>query len=844
MKGHRSSEITPRYAGIERGILFQVSLLAAAALLFESTLTRFLAVAQYYHFAFLVVSLALLGFGASGSILHLRPIRRWSAHTIDANSAGLCLMVLSGTGFSVSVIFAYAIVNLLPFDSYRIAWDSGQVLLFVLYYLALTIPFLFVGLGIGGALTIFSEQTQWIYASNLAGSAAGVITAPVVMWAAGVPGGVLAATICGLTAGMLRNRSLPSTWRFALSMVILAGVGMLAHLTFTNFANRAPLGMVLSPYKGLSHVMRIPGARSIFSRWNALSRIDVITGGSIRMMPGLSYVFPDNPPEQLGLALDADSVQPITLTQPEEFEASGYLPETVAFWLRPMAKSLVLEPAGGLGVLQALAAGADSVTVVISNPLIINAVSKTAGRFDVYQDDRAKLINSSVREFLDRTDQYFDIIFVPLTESYKPVASGAYSLTETYLFTVEAFESLLGKLSDHGIFVSTRWLQTPPSEEIKYLSTVLEALENQGISRFSDRIIAFRGIQTMTILIQPDGWQPGEVAVVRNFCETRKYDLVWAPDISERDVNRFNLLPEPVYYEAIDALIKTPDREALYNSYAYRIDPPSDDRPFFFHFFKWEQTPQVLASIGHVWQPFGGSGYFVLIALLVLALGLSLLMIGVPYLIGSRLSIPYVGVRKKFPAGFGTWRAWNVLLYFSSIGVAFMLIEIPLIQRSILLLGHSIYGFTVVVFVILSASSLGSLLSGKAKFGLRIAMVALMICAVITVIVTKEIFQDAVGWSLYTKVAGLIIFLVPLGTLMGIPFPYGIKLLAGEDDRLIAWAWAINGCASVIASVVAAILVLSFGFSLVMSLGTGFYILAAILILAAERRQAAFNVPR
>ncbi len=844
MRGRRGSEVNQTSAGFDRGILFKISLLAAAALMFESTLTRFLAVAQYYHFAFLVVSLALLGFGASGSILHLRAVRRWSAQAIEANLASRRLMLLSGTGFSGSVIFAYGIVNLLPFDSYRVAWDYRQVVLFALYYLSLTVPFLFVGLGIGGALIIFSEQNQRIYASNLAGSAAGVLTAPVVMWAAGVPGAVLGAILLGLTAGVLRSRSLPSAWRLVHSLVILAGIGLLTHLTIANLANRAPLGMTLSPYKGLSAAMRIPGARVIFSRWNALSRIDVVSGGSIRMMPGLSYIFPENPPEQLGLAFDADSVQPLTLIQPDQFEAAGYLPETIAFLLRPEAKSLVLEPGGGLGVLQALAAGADSVTVVIDNPLVFDAVSETAGGLNVFQDGRVTQINSSAREFLGKKDKTFDVIFLPLTESYKPVASGAYSLIETYLYTVEGLESVLEKLSENGIFVSTRWLQTPPSEEIKFMSTALEALKNQGTSRFSDEIIAFRGLQTMTFLLQPDGWQSKEVAEVRRFCETRKYDLVWAPDITEEDVNRFNLLPEPVYYEVINELMKTPDREAFYDSYSYNIEPPHDDRPFFFHFFKWEQTPQLLAAIGHVWQPFGGSGYFVLIALLILVLCLSLLMIGIPYLVGIRSSTTDNEIRKWFQSGPHIWRELYVFMYFSSIGVAFMLIEIPLIQRSILLLGHSIYAFTIVVFVLLSASSLGSLLSGSPRFEPRRAMAALTVCALITVTASKEFLQYAVGWSFFTKAAVLSVFLMPIGVLMGVPFPSGMKLLAGEDDRLIAWAWAINGCASVIASVVAALLALSSGFSLVMFLGAGSYLLATIIILLADRRRAYLNVPR
>jgi len=842
MSGHRRGEVAQtNLKSIERGILFQISLLAAAALMFESTLTRFLAVAQYYHFAFLVVSLALLGFGASGSILHFKLIFRRSASGFDANSAGRRLLVMASTGFAGSVVFAYLIVNLLPFDSYRIAWDSSQVFLFALYYLSLTIPFLFVGLGVGGSLMLFREQNQQVYASNLAGSATGVLTAPIAMWAAGVPGAVVGVVLIGLAAGIIGSRKLIHPGRNLMILLALVGLGVFMYLTGMNFAGRAPLGMALSPYKGLTNILRIPGARTIFAKWNALSRIDVVSGGNIRLMPGLSYAFPKNPPEQLGLAIDADSVQPITLTHPDHFEASGYLPETIAFWLRPEAKSLVLEPGGGLGVIQALAAHARSVTAVVNNPLVVEALDSTAGEFNIYRDKRVTLVGSSAREFLNGTYESFDVIFIPLTDNYKPVASGAYSLTETYLYTVEALEGILGKLSDHGIFVATRWLQIPPSEEIKYLAITVDALSNRGIDRLSDKFIAFRSIQTMTILLQPDGWNLEEIKAVRSYCETRRYDLIWAPDITKDDVNRFNLLPEPYYYEAANRLINTRDREEFYNSYEYRIEPPIDDQPFFFHFFKWAQTPQVLAAIGHVWLPFGGSGYLVLVALLILIVSLSMLLIGIPYLVSIRSSIQRDKNRKSNQDDRKPWHSLAVLLYFSSIGVAFMLIEIPLIQRSILMLGHSIYAFSVVVFVLLCASSLGSLFSGTPRYEPRWAMAALTAVALITVLISDEFIQYALGWSFYAKVVGMTVCLIPIGFLMGVPFPIGMKQLVGEDDQLIAWAWAINGCASVIASVLVAILVLSTGISPVLFLGAGFYLLATIILLLANRGLSAVS---
>jgi hypothetical protein len=187
---------------LNRQQLIGVGVLSAGALLLESALTRLLAVAQFYHFAFLVISLALLGFGASGSILTLRP---GLLKADPKEQAGSRLLALSGSAFAVSVIAAYAIVNLIPFDSYSIAWDRRQVFFFILYYFALALPFIFAGVGIGGALAASPERSHVVYASNLLGSALGVLLAPLLLRLAGVPGALLGCALSGLLASIVNG---------------------------------------------------------------------------------------------------------------------------------------------------------------------------------------------------------------------------------------------------------------------------------------------------------------------------------------------------------------------------------------------------------------------------------------------------------------------------------------------------------------------------------------------------------------------------------------------------------------------------------------------------------------
>ncbi len=813
-----------------------VAALAAATLLFESTLTRLLAVAQFYHFAFLVVSLALLGFGASGTLLSVFPQLR--AIPLER------LLFLTGVGFAAGVGIAYAGVNWLPFDSYSIAWERRQILFFVLYYLALTVPFLASGLGIGGALALTKGKSHLTYAANLIGSALGALFAPLVLALAGVPGAVLMSALIGLSAASVfrgnRGEKRFSGRRVGLISFLSLGLLSFGGLVAVNVGGYSLLGMEISPYKGLSYARQYPGSRLIYGRWNAISRLDVVENAGTRRLPGLSYQYLENPPPQLGLSIDAGALQPITLTSPESFDAAAWMPVALVFSIKPEAEVLVVEPGGGLGVLQALAGGAEEVSAVIANPSIRQAVAQTAPEFDVYSYPEVRIVAESERVFLQRHQETYNIIYFPLTDAYRPVTSGAYSLGEDYGLTVEAFEAALERLSSGGVLVITRWLQSPPSESLRLIATLVEALESQG-STPREALIAFRGIQTMTVLVNPDGWGDAELFAAREFVESRRFDWVWAPDIQVEQTNRFNKLPEPTYYLQAKELLSVPRREAHYAAYPYNIQPAVDNRPFFFHFFTWAQTSQVLDTLGMTWQPFGGSGYLVLIALLMLVVLLSGGLILLPLVFLNR---PFHGVQP--PSGRGKPHLFRrlavrrvgggstsqsregkvtgkVFLYFALLGIAFLFVEIPLIQRWILLLGQPIYAFTAVVGILLLSSGLGSVLAGVKWLPKKPAFWLLVLLALVIPLLLPSMTVLILGWPLWARLGAALVSLAPLGLLMGLPFPLGLAWLGEHAPRWTSWAWAINGCTSVIASVLAAILVLNFGFTFVMLLGAGAY---------------------
>ena len=788
-----------------------VGFLAAATLIFETTLTRLLGVAQFYHFAFLVVSLALLGLGASGTILSVFP----SLKDVDVSR----FLMWTGLGFSFSVGLAYGGVNWIPFDSYSIAWERVQTLYFSLYYFVLSLPFLISGLGVGVVLSVKSENHHFIYAANLVGSALGALLTPLALELSGVPGAVLVSFLCGLGAYLI-NRDQQEEDRFLKTLVsVFMSLALLIFLglSIMNSLGISPLGLRVSPYKGLAQARRYPDSESQFGAWNAVSRVDVFSQAGTHRLPGLSYQYQGNPPDQMGMSIDGGPLQPLTQTSPESFQAAGWMPESLAFSLSSSEDVLVLKPGGGLGVLQALAGGAKQVSAVVENPLILQAAGASCQECDIYQHPGVQVEVRNDRTYLQRASRRFDLIYYPLTDAYRPVTSGAFSLAEDYTLTMEGFRDALQAVQPEGFLVITRWLQNPPSESIRLMATLLEAGERAGLEKMPEKIVAYRSVQTMTVLIKPQGWQAAELQEVRSFTESRRFDLVWAPDIKSAELNRFNQLPEPQYYQDLKGLMQSSNRVSYLADYPFQISPPRDHRPFFFHYFTWEQTPQVVSTLGRTWQPFGGGGYFILLALLALMLILSLILILLPLFFS-----------KPLLEALGKMRGLSILLYFGFLGLGFMLIEIPLIQRWILFLGYPIYSFAVVVGSILFFSGLGSMASRR-DWGLGYWGWGLLILCALGFPLFSSLFPEVVlGWPYLGRLAAAVFGLAPIGFLMGIPFPTGLTWIKIRLPEIAPWAWAVNGFTSVVASVIASILALRFGYGVVFLTGMGAYLLAGI----------------
>lgn len=791
---------------------FTIALVSAATILLELALLRLFAVQQFYHFAFMAISLALLGAGASGSILSLRG-RRFSP-------AGNSL------AFALTTLGAYLIINYLPFDSFSIAWDSRQLFYLAIYFLAAAVPFLFAGLVIGGELMGAGRNgggSHRVYGANLIGSAAGSLISLLILEAFSGVGAVIVAIIMGAISGLsftlLDIHRRERTVRDLVTIGVASGlilVGALALIRPPAF-----FAQQLSPYKTLAVLSQALDSRHVLTTWDATARVDVVEGSTIHVMPGLSLLSPYGPPPQAGLMLDGDNLMPITGLPPDSQQAqvlANYLPNGVIHRLRPQAHTLVIEAGTGMDVLFALAGGAGQVTAVEENGLVNEIVEKQYGAFTggLYQDPRVSVTTQSGRVFVRQGsraswEERYDVAVVALTDPHRPVTSGAYSLTEDYVYTVEAFGDYLNTLEDDGLLMVTRWLQTPPSESGRTFGAIAAALEKRGLDP-AEHLMAFRTLRTMTILAGRQPFSEQEIKTVGDFLEKANFDFVYYPGIRADELNRFNVLNEPVYHDLFSQILANPDE--TYATYRFDIRPPTDDRPFFFHYFKWRQTPEILATLGLTWQPFGGSGYFVLVALLILvSLAAAFLIVG-PLLLRRRER------RLREQVGIPLWR-WRVFAYFACLGLAFLFVEVPLAQRFILLLDQPVTALAVVLFAILLFSGLGSLTLKRWRLPMGLALLILLI--MLYPFLLRPVTDVALGQPEWVRILLTILIIAPLGYLMGLPFAGGLQVVESNEPGLVPWTWAINGSFSVISSVLAVMVALSWGFSTVLWLGAAAY---------------------
>ena len=767
-----------------------IFLCSLASLAYEVALTRVFSISFWHHYAFMVISIAMLGFVTSGAVLNLCP----SLKRIE-RIGGYALLL------GIAIPLSYLLANQSSFDPVQLAWDKTQLLSIGFLYLVLAIPFLCCGLVVVTTFSVQSVRSGLLYGADLIGAGLGSLGILLLLNYLPPERSVFLLSLAPLLAAFLTGGN-----RLRAVAVLCALLSLSLFVSPPGFA-----GLRISPYKGLSNALRFPGAAPLKSYVGPFARVDTFESPAVRFAPGLSLRRLDALPRQIGLAVDGGEISAITAIDDKPALAFlEYLPAALPYEIGNRRRVLVLDPKGGLEVLLARHYRADDIVAIESNSLVMRVIRNDWRVFagDIYGDHA---LNGLGRSWLRGSQERFDIIDISLMGAE---ASGSFGIAEDYRFTVEAFKEYLGHLRPGGLISVNLYIIPPPRVELRLLTTLITAMEERGITKPARRLALVRSWGALCLLAKQSPLTADDIGKIKAFAEGRWFDPVYYPGITAADANRYVRLPSDDYYQAVAALLAPDRRGRFIDEYPFDIAPVRDDAPFFHYFLKLGRIGEVYRMMGGKWQFFLDEGGIVPVVFgQVTVLSIPLLLL--PLLSGKEV--------RRMDAG-----KW-LLPYFALLGCGFMFVETALIQKIILPLENPSLAVATVLAALLVSSGGGSLLSQRyetlrgprtsAVIALVVVMYSLLLPSVSTLLAP---------WTLALKIGAVFLLIIPLGLLMGIPFPAGLRILGESSPQLIPWAWVINGCFSVLAPILAIMLATVAGFSTVFMLGALAYALAFV----------------
>jgi spermidine synthase len=798
--------------------------LSFAVLGYEVLLMRLLTITKWHHFAYMIISVALLGFGASGTLVALlqrRLVDRY--HRMFQVGAGL---------FAVGLIACFLLAQQVPLNPLEIFWDRKQWGYLLATYLLLLVPFFCAATCIALSFVRFKDRIHRLYLFDLLGAGSGALGIMIFLYLFPPLTCLRVLSALGLIAAALISLDqIPRRSYYKVAAGWLAAAVLLP-LSWPDHL----LTLHLSEYKGLSMALRVPGANIIAERFGPLGWLAVVENPEIpfRYVPGMSLTCITEPPPQLVIFTDGDGLSPITRFDTATSPHLAYLDcltSTLPYPMLNQPNVLVLGAGGGSDVLLARYHGAQTIDTVELDPNMVQLVKQDFADFagHLYDREPVRVHVAEARSFVTNTPNRYDLIQVSLLDSFATAAAGSLGLSENYLYTVEAFQEYLRHLNAGGFLAITRWLKVPPRDSLKLFATALSALESSGTAHPEQHLALVRSWRTTTLLVKHGALSPSDVATLRRFCETRSFDVDYYPGIRPEETNRFNLLERPYAYEGALALLSD-RREDFLRRYKFAIDPATDDRPYFFHFFKWATLSEFLSMKERGGLPLLEWGYPILVLTLLQALAVSVVLILLP-----------LGLRREFRQH--RRDRTRMAVYFSALGMGFLFLEMAFIQKFILFLGHPLYAVAVVLSGFLLFAGLGSHFSEAFSTRIQtirpnwgrsqaIAVAGAVIVLLITsyLLVLPPVLQACLGVPVAMRVAITLIMIAPLAFCMGMPFPLGLALVREAAPTFIPWAWGINGCLSVLSSILATIIAIHLGFNAVVLMAAGLYGLAAAVL--------------
>jgi len=811
----------PLYIGI---FFFSISVL-----LFELSLTRVFSIIQWNYLAFMIISIAFLGYGASGTFLSVFPgiLKKAGGNNLYK------YLLLFSLLFSLSSLFSIFFISKIPFDLYRVIMDRYQLLYLVIYYLAITIPFFFAGICISLAISKLPEKVNKMYFCDLSGAAIGCIAFLILANYISLSHLLIIPPLLSFLASFLFSLK----FKNKKSIIYVVGIFLLIILLIgaENFYS-----FRVNPYKSLFTLLRFPQSKIIERRENSFSRLEAVESDGARYAPGLSLNFSGEIPEQLGIVTDGDGLSAITrlergddLERLKRIEFSDYISSALGFHLarntENREKILIIGPGGGLDILGGIYNETKEIWGIEMNPNVKSLMQNNFADYsgNIYNRKGIKILTGEGRSILKGLEQKFDLIQISLIGSSNAASGGFYSISENYLYTVEGFIDFWQHLSDGGKLSITRWLKFPPREILRLCNIGLEALGRIGIERPENHLAVIRSWATTTLILSKKEVTVDEINIIKDFCDKRSFDVVYFPGIKEEEVNINHVLEESYYYQEIKYLIdnfKEGNLKVFNDSYFFNVSAVTDNQPYFFYTLKWKNIPKIIKSTAN-WQPLIEWGNLIIFATFIQGIIFSIIFIFLPLFL-KRSSANKRKIKIPF------------LLYFASLGLGYMLLEISFIQKFILYLTNPSYSTSIIIFSFLFFSGLGSFYSKKIERNyigsLKIIIFILCGFLIIYQFILPYIFNTTLKYSLFVRIFITMGLIFPLGFLMGMPFPLGIRMVSlinkGKGKEFIPWLWATNSFCSIIASVSAVIIALFFGFKVVAILAALIYLFGFLSI--------------
>jgi hypothetical protein len=775
----------------DRGVVAGVFCISSALLMTELALTRIFSVTMYYHFAFLAISIALFGLSASGVTLYVlrRTLQRFETREL---LAALALVHATAT-----VVALFALVRL----RVGLTYSPENLVLMLLIYALAALPFFTGGAVVSLAFARLTARINVLYAADLLGAATGCVALIPLLNYLGAPGGVLAAALLAAGAAIAAAPAARRRMTATIAVLLLA----------------VPLGAQLA---GLApfDVVRTKGHetdRLLFSKWNSFSRVAVYDRphGDWSLSPTYSGKVADS----LFMDIDSAASTPI-VRNATSLDNTRYLRSeltALAYYLAERAgrfRTLVIGPGGGRDLASALTFGAGHVDAVEINPIIAGDIMLNRFRDysgNIYGDPRISVHVADGRNFVRRSSEQYDVIQASLVDTWAATAAGAYTLTENSLYTTEAFGDYLDHLTGNGVLTITRWV----FDGLRLVSLAQDACARRGLDA-SKHLAIIRYDRVATFILKRTPFTRDEVGLLRDTAQRLGFKVLYLPGVAS-DPGTDNVIEmQRAGTSAADysRLILAGDRQQFLASYPQDIRATTDDRPFFFHTTRLGNQFDVAFGRSMLF----GNGLSALLTLF----GISLLLV-VLFIIGPLI---VAGARPQ-----RGWPAW--LIYFGALGTGFMLLEVALLQHFVLLLGHPVYSLTVTLFSLLLGTGLGSL-AGRRVDERRVravtvrALLGVVAAAVVAAFLLPRLIDLAIPWPLATRIGVAAAVLIPLGALLGMALPGGMRLLSRAQPDVVAWGWGINGAFSVVGATLAVFIAMNWGFSVTLLAGAVVYVAA------------------